>query len=124
MDVIARAVAFVEMLIATQVQQVQLVDQAVAFQEIERAVDRDAMDSRIDFYGAIEDGAGIEVALGAVHHLENYFSLAREANALLGERFLQTAGAFVGVDAFAGGDSMCGGGHGAMRMVMRLQRPV
>ena len=113
-NVIARAVAFVKMLIAAQVQQVKLIDQSIAFQQIERAVDRDAMDSRIDFYGSIEDGASIEVALGAVHHLENDFSLAREANTPLSESFLQTAGALVGVDAFAGGDSMCGGGHGAV----------
>jgi hypothetical protein len=113
-NVIARAVAFVKMLIAAQVQQVQLIDQSVAFQQVERAVNRDAMDSRIDFYGSIEDGTGIEVTLGAIHYLENNFSLSGEADTLLGKSFLQPAGALVGVDAFAGGDSMCGGGHGAV----------
>jgi hypothetical protein len=34
---------------------------------------------------------------------------------LPGESFLQTAGALMGVDAFAGGYSMCSGGHGAVR---------
>ncbi len=84
MDVIARAVAFVEMLIAAQVQQIELIDQAVALEQIERAVDGDAMDARIEFLRAIEDGAGIEVALGVVHHLEHDFSLARQAHAALG----------------------------------------
>ncbi len=114
-DVIARAVAFVEVLVAAQVEQVELVDQAVALQQIEGAVDGDAMDARVEFLRAIENGAGIEMALGVVHDLEENFSLAREADAALGEGFLQAAGALVGVDAFAGGDSMCCGGHDSVR---------
>ena len=43
MNVVARAVAFVEVLVAAQVEQVELVDQAVAFQQVDGAVDRDAM---------------------------------------------------------------------------------
>jgi hypothetical protein len=69
------------------------------------------MDVRVDFYGAIEDGSGVKVALGAIHDPENNFALAGEADTALGKRFLQAAGTGVGVDAFTGGDAMCGGGH-------------
>jgi len=110
-DVVAGAVAFVEVLAAAEVEQVELVDQAIAFQEINGAVDGDTVHVRVDFLGAVEDGAGVEVALGVVHDLEQDFSLAREAHAALCESCLQAAGALVGVDAFAGGDSMCGYGH-------------
>ena len=111
MDVIAGAVAFVEMLVAAQVEQVELVDQAVALEQIEGAVDGDAMDAGIELLGAIENGAGVEMALGVVHHFEQNFSLARQAHAALCEGRLQAAGALMGVDSLAGGDSMCGGGH-------------
>ena len=83
MDVIARAVAFVEVLVAAQVEQVELVDQAVALEHVQGAVDGDAMDARVEFLRAIQDGAGIEVALGIVHDLEQDFSLARQAHAAL-----------------------------------------
>jgi hypothetical protein len=110
-DVVARTVAFIKMLVAAQVQKIEFVDQAVALQQVERAINGDAMNARIDFHGAVEDRAGVEVALGAVHDLENNSALAREADAAFGEGFLKAAGTRVGVDAFAGGDSMCGGGH-------------
>ena len=58
----------------------------------------------------------VEMALGVVHHLEQNFSLARQAHAALGEGLLQTAGAVMGVDTFACGDSMCCGGHDSVRV--------
>jgi hypothetical protein len=94
------------------VQEVEFVDEAVAFEEIEGAVDSDAVDARVEFLSAIEDRSGVEVALGVVHDLENNFSLAGEADAALGEGIVEAAGAGVGVDAFAGGDAMGGGGRG------------
>ena len=112
MYVIAGAVALVEVLVPAEVQEVELVDEAVALEQIEGAVDGDAVHAGIDFLGAFEDGAGIEVAFGVVHDLEQDFSLAGEAYAALFESGLQAAWGLVGVDAFAGGDSMCGcGGH-------------
>jgi hypothetical protein len=116
-DVIARTVAFVKMLVAAQMQEIEFIDQAVALQEIERAVNCHAMDARVDFDGAIEDGSGVEMALGAIHYLENNFALAGEADAALGKRFLQAAGTSVSVDAFAGGDAMCSGGHDDRRIL-------
>src|SRR5258706_6963036 len=111
-DVVARAMAFVEMLVAAEVQEIEYVDEAVALEQVESAINRDTMYAGIDFPGAFEDGASVEVAFGVVHYFEEDFSLAREAYAALFQGGLEAAGALVGVDAFAGGDSMCGcGGH-------------
>jgi hypothetical protein len=51
---VARPVAFVEMTVAAKVQQVELVNQAVAFQQIDGAIDGDARDVGIDFLRALE----------------------------------------------------------------------
>src|SRR5258706_4674942 len=111
-DVVARAMAFVEMLVAAEVQEIEYVDEAVALEQVESAINRDTMYAGIDFPGAFEDGAGVEVAFGVVHYFEQDFSLAREAYAPFFERGLEAAGALVRVDAFTGGDSMCRcGGH-------------
>jgi len=104
MDVIAGSVAFVVVLVAVNVEQVELVDQAVFFEHVERAVDGDLVDARVDLLGAIEQRAGVEVALGLVHHLNQDAALAREANSPLGERGTQAA--VVSVDSLAAGDAM------------------
>ena len=70
MDVIARAVALVEMAVAAEMQEIELVDQAVALQEVESAIDSDAGYARVEFLGALEDFVGVEVAAGGVHNLE------------------------------------------------------
>ena len=111
-DVVARAVALVEVLVAPKVQQVELIDEAVALEQIKSSVDGDTMHAGIDFLRSFENGAGVQVAFGVVHDLQQDFSLAGEAHATFFQRGLQAAGARVRVDAFAGGDSMCSwGGH-------------
>ncbi len=121
-DVIAGAVAFVEVLVAAQVEQVEFVDQAVAFEQIDGPVDSHAMDAGIEFLRAIENGAGVEMALGAVHDLEENFPLARQAHAALCEGLLQAARPLVCVYSLAGGDSMCCGGHDSVQAAAHLQK--
>ena len=112
MDVVARAVAFVEVLVTAQVQQVELIDEAVALEQVEGSIDSDAVHTGIDFLRSFENGAGVQVAFGVVHDLKQDFSLAGEAHAAFFQRGLQAAGGRVRVDSFAGGDSMCSwGGH-------------
>ncbi len=108
MDVIARAVAFVEVAVAAQVQEVELVDQAVAFQQVDGSVDRYLRDSRVQLARAFQDFACVEVTAGCFHYLQKDAALTRQANASCTEFTLQTAWRFV-VDAFACGDAMCGG---------------
>ncbi len=64
---VAQAVALVIMAMAVDMQQVELIEQAVAFEHFERAIDGDAVDTRIDFLGAFEDGIGGEMLLGLIH---------------------------------------------------------
>ena len=119
MNVIPRAMAFVKMLVAPQVQQVEFVNQAVAFEQIQGSVDRYAVHPGIQFLSAFQDCSGIQVSFGAVHYAEQNFALARQANATFFQGFLQPAGALMGVDAFAGGDSMCCGVHGELGIPQR-----
>jgi hypothetical protein len=107
-NVIARAVGFVIMLIAAKMKKIEFIDQAMALQKIERAIDRDAMDARIDALRAFEDFVGGEVALGAVHDLQKDAALAREADAFFRQRFFEAAGTRINVYAFSGTDAMCG----------------
>jgi hypothetical protein len=100
-DVVARAVAFVEVAIAAQVKQIELIDEAVTLQKVDRAVDGDARDFGIDLLRSLENFAGIEVAPSGFHYLEQNAPLASEANAPGAEFALQAARGFVDVDAFA-----------------------
>jgi hypothetical protein len=111
-DVVAGAVGFVVVAVAAEVEEVELVDEAFFFEEVDGAVDGDEMDSGVHFLGAFEDLIDVQVLLGVVHDFEDDAALAGEANSLLAEGFLEVAGGVGGVDAFARGDAMCGrGGH-------------
>jgi len=107
-DVVARAVGFVVVTVAAEVEEVELVDEALFFEEVDGAVDGNEVDGGVHFLGALEDLIDVEVLFGVVHDFENDAALAGEANSLLAEGFLEVAGGFGGVDAFAGGDTMCG----------------
>jgi hypothetical protein len=108
-NVIARAVGFVIMLIAAKMKQIEFVDQAMALQKIESAIDGDAMDAGIDALRALEDFVGGEVALGAIHYLQKDAALAREAHTFFRQRLFEAAGTRIDVNAFSGTDAMCGG---------------
>jgi hypothetical protein len=113
-DVIARAVGFVIVAIAAKVEEIEFVDEALAFEEIDGAVDGDKVDFGIDFLGAFEDLVDVEMLLCGIHDLENDAALAGETNATLAEGVLEMARGFGGVDAFAGGDATgWNRGHGA-----------
>ena len=105
-NVIARAVAFVIVAMAAEMKQVKLVDEAVIFQQVHRAIDRDARDIGIDFLRALEDFFGVHVARGAFENLDQHHALARQTNAARFDFALKMAGRFVFVDAFAGGRTM------------------
>ena len=113
MDVIARTMAFVEVLVAAQVQEIEFVNQAVALEQVKGAVNGDAVDAGINFLRAFQYRSGVQVAFRIVHDFEEDFSLACEADPALFEGGLEPAWALVRVDALAGRDSMCGWGrHG------------
>ena len=101
-NMVARAVALVEVAVAAKVEQIELVDQAVALQQIDRAVDSDARDVGIDFLRPLEDFACIEMPARRLHHLEKHAALAREPDPARAKLALQTSGRFVDVDSFSG----------------------
>jgi hypothetical protein len=98
----SRPVAFVEVTVAAKMKQIELVDQAVPFQQIDRAIDGDARDVGIDFLCALEDFARVEMAARGFHHLQEHAALAREPDPARAELALQTSRRFVDVDAFSG----------------------
>ena len=101
-NVVARAVAFVEVPVAAKVKQVELVDEPMAFQQIDRAIDGNARDVGIDFLRALEDFAGVEVAARGLHHLQKHSALAREPDSTGAKFALQASGRLVDVDSFSG----------------------
>jgi hypothetical protein len=107
-DVVARAVCFVVVAVAAEVEEVELVDEAFFFEEVDGAVDGDEVDGGVHFLGASENLIDVEVLFGGVHDFEDDAALAGEANSLFAESFLQAAGGFGGIDAFAGRDAMGG----------------
>jgi len=112
MDVVAGAVGFIVVAVAAEMEEIEFVDEAFFFEEVDGAIDGDEVDGGVHFLGASEDLVDVEVLLGGVHDFEDDAALAGESNSLFAESFLEAASGFGGVDAFAGRDTMCGrGGH-------------
>jgi hypothetical protein len=78
MYVVALRTALIIMLLPLHVHQVQLIHQAVAFQQIERAIHSDAVDPRIDLPRLLEDLRGIQVLFGGFDHAEDCPALMGE----------------------------------------------
>ena len=68
-NMIARPMTFVVMPVAMNMQQIELIKQAHLLEHFQGAVNRDAVNSRIDLLRALEDGIRSQVPLGLVHHL-------------------------------------------------------
>lgn len=104
-DMVAGAVAFVIVAVAAEMEQVEFVDQTVALEEIDGAVNGDAMDAGIDFVSAFEDFIGIEMALGGIHDLDDDAALAGETHAALFKFGFEPSDVLIRVDALAAGDA-------------------
>ena len=105
--------AFVIVLITANVEEIKLVNQTVTLEHVQRAINSDAMDVRINFLGAIENCSGVQMLVSIVHDLDENTALASESDFLSRERGLQTAGTLVSVDPFAAGDALSAmEGHG------------
>jgi hypothetical protein len=100
-NVVAWAVSFVVVAVAAKMKKVKFINEALALEKIDGAVNGDQVDFGIYFLGALEDLVDIEMLFGRVHYLEDDTTLARDANASLPEGSLEMAGGLGGVDAFA-----------------------
>jgi len=75
-DVVAGAMSFVVVAIASEVEEIEFVDETFFFEEVDGAVDGDEVDGGIHFLGALEDLVDVEVLLGGVHDFEDDAALA------------------------------------------------
>jgi hypothetical protein len=103
-NVIARAVRLVIVPVAAKVEQIQFVDQALLFEQINRAVDGDEVDARVNLLSAFQDLVHIQMLLSIVHHLQNDAALPGHADSARGHRLLKFSGCFRGIEALTGGN--------------------
>jgi hypothetical protein len=94
MDVIPLWAPFVEMLLALQVHEIEFIDQAVALEQAECAIDGDAIDVGIELAGATQNLTRIEMLLRSLHNAQNGAPLMRHAQATRHEFGLQTSRSF------------------------------
>jgi hypothetical protein len=80
-DVIALWAAFVEVLLALHMHEVEFVNQTVAFQEIQRAIHSHAIDAWIEPPRLAKNLRGIQMLLRGFNHAENGPSLVRHSQA-------------------------------------------
>lgn len=105
MDVVARAVGLVVVAVAAEMEEVELVDEALAFEEIDGAIDGDEVDFGVDLLGALENLVHVEVLFGVVHYLENDAALASETNAAFAEDDLKSSRGIGGIETFTARDA-------------------
>ena len=111
---VARAVGFVIVAITAQMEKVEFVDESLALEKVDSAVDGDEVNFGTNSLGAFENLVDIEMLLGGIHDLEDHAALAGDANAALAKGGLEMARWFGGVNAFAGRDTAgWRGGHEA-----------
>ena len=91
-DVIPLRATLIKMFFALQVHEIKFIDQALALEEVEGAVDRDAINLRIEFLGAAKNSGGVEVLLGGLDDAQDHFALAGHAKAAGHELGLETSG--------------------------------
>jgi hypothetical protein len=103
-DVIPRPVSFVVVPVAAKMQQIQLVDQALLFKKINRAVNSDEVHARIDFLRSLENLIHVQMLLGVIHHLQDDSALPGHANAAGSHSLLNPAGCLGGIEALTGGN--------------------
>ena len=105
MDMVARAVGFVVVAVAAEMEEVELVNEALALEEINGAIDGDEMDFGVDLLGALEDLVHVEMLFGIVHNLEDDAALAGKPDAAFAENDLEAARSIGGIEAFATRDA-------------------
>jgi hypothetical protein len=93
-DVIALRTPLVEVLLALHVHQVEFVNQSVALEQLQSAINGNAVDSGIKFAGMPQDLRSIKVLLGGFDDAKNRAALPSQAKAARRQRSLQTSGSF------------------------------
>src|SRR5262249_39609037 len=92
--VVAAGAAFVEVTLALEMHQVQLVDEALAFKQADGSVNGDAVDGRIDAPGFPQDLSGIEMLFGSLNDAQDGATLPGQADAAIHELRLEKSRSF------------------------------
>src|ERR1700730_16544522 len=100
MDMVARAMALIEVAVAAKMKQIELVNQAVSFQQVNGAVHGHTCDIRIYLLSAIEYFASIQMPLRFFHHLQEHAALARQTDSARGQFALKMPRRLMNIDAF------------------------
>jgi hypothetical protein len=93
-NVVASQPALVVVAFAVDVHQVEFVDQAMALEQAQRAVDRAAVDAGVEFLRLAENLGGVEMLAGGFHDAEDGAALLGHPDAAFGKVGLQAAGNF------------------------------
>lgn len=80
-QVIAVGTTLIVVFFSLQMHEIELVDQAMTFEQAEGAIDGDAVDTGIEFAGFAKKLAGIEVGFGGLDDLEDGATLTGHAEA-------------------------------------------
>jgi hypothetical protein len=104
-NVVSRAMRFVIVAITAQVKKIEFVNETLALQEIDGAVDSDEMNFGIDFLGALKDLVHVKMLLGGIHYLEDNPPLPGKPNTALAESVLKMTRGLGGINAFTGGNA-------------------
>src|SRR5438552_18643124 len=94
MDMVSLRPSFVEVFLALHVHQVQFVNQAVALEQTESAVDGDAVNAGIEAAGLAKNLSGVKVLLGCFYHGENSAPLVGHAQPARHQFRLQASRSF------------------------------
>jgi hypothetical protein len=94
MNVVPLRTPFIEVFLTLHVHKVEFVNQAVALEQVQSAIDRDAINAGIEATGLAKDLRRIEVLLGSLYHAENGTALVRHAEAARHKFSLQASGNF------------------------------
>src|SRR5579862_2562674 len=86
-------------------QQIQLINQSMSLQQIDRPVHRHPRNIRIDLLRLLQNLARIQMPLGILNHLQQHAPLPRQPDPLRSKLPLQHPRRF-GIDPFAGADAM------------------
>lgn len=93
-NVVALRAPLVVVLLALHMHEVEFVDQALALEQVNGAIDGDTIDLGVEFAGLAQNLAGIEMLLGGFHDGEDGTALAGHAEAARHEFRLQASGLF------------------------------
>ncbi len=105
-NVISRPVRLVVMPVAAQMQQIQLINQSLFFEKINRSVDGNEVHARIDFLRPRQNLIYVQMLLRGIHHLQNDTPLPRHAYATRSHSLLNPTSCLCSIEALTRGNSV------------------